>query len=57
MGIQMFFCCLPVGMWRANGNPNHCTDLDEILQAHPNLSKEGFGANLTPAWARGPETL
>jgi len=35
-------------MWRDNGNPNPCTDLDEILQAHPHLSKEGFGAGLTP---------
>jgi len=22
-------------MWRANGNPNPCTDLDEILYTHP----------------------
>jgi len=29
MGVQMFVC-LFVGMWRANGNPNPCTDLDEI---------------------------
>jgi len=35
-------------MWRANGNPNPCTDLDETLHAHPYLSKEGFGAGLTP---------
>jgi len=34
-------------MWRANGNPNPCTHLDEIL--HPHLSKEGFGAVLSPA--------
>jgi len=27
--------CLSVGMWRANGNPNPCTDLHEILQAIP----------------------
>jgi len=38
-----------VGMWRANGNPNPCTDLDEILHAHPHMSKEGFGTGLTPA--------
>jgi len=48
-------------MWRHNGNPNPCNDLDEILHAHPHLSKEGFGADLTPdpstIWARGPETL
>jgi len=31
-------------MWRANGNPNPCTDLDEILNTHPYLSKEGFGS-------------
>jgi len=36
-------------MWRANGNPNPCTDLDEILHAHPHLSKEGFGPGLIPA--------
>jgi len=33
-------------MWRANGNPNPFTDLDKILQVHPHLSKEGFGAVL-----------
>jgi len=47
-------------MWRVNGNPNPCTDLDEILHTHPHLSKEGFGLGLTPAplipWAWGPET-
>jgi len=31
-------------MWRPNGNPIPCTNLDEILHAHPHLSKEGFGA-------------
>jgi len=36
-------------MWRANGNPNPCTDLNEILYEHPHLSKEGFDAVLTPA--------
>jgi len=43
-------------MWRAYGNPNPYTDLDEIFYAHPHLSKEGFGAGLTPApspWAWG----
>jgi len=35
-------------MWRAKGNPNPYTDLDEILHAHPHLSKEGFGPGLTP---------
>jgi len=56
MGVQKF-----VGMWRANGNPNPCTDLDEILHAHPHLSKEGFGRGLTPASYPlepvGPKTL
>jgi len=51
------FVCLSVGMWRANGNPNPCTDLDEILHAHPHVSKEGFCAGLTTtpfsAWAWG----
>jgi len=36
-------------MWRANGNPNPCTDLDEIFHAQPHLSKEDFGKGLTPA--------
>jgi len=41
-------------MWRANGNPNPCTDLDEILHTHPHLSKEGFVPGLTPTpWAWG----
>jgi len=48
-------------MWRANGNLNPCTDLDEILHTHPNLAKEGFGPGLTPAPSplgpRGLETL
>jgi len=35
-------------MWRVDENPNPCTNLDEILHAHPHLSKEGFGASLTP---------
>jgi len=35
-------------MWRASGNPNPCSDLDEILHTHPHLSKEGFGPGLTP---------
>jgi len=34
-------------MWRANGNPNPCTDLDEIFHARPHLTKEGFVAGLT----------
>jgi len=34
-------------MWRANGNPNPCTYLDEIFHAHPHLSKKGFGQGLT----------
>jgi len=41
--------CLSIGIWRANGNPNPCSNLDEIFQAHPHLSKEGFGAGLTTA--------
>jgi len=44
-------------MWRANGNPNPCTELDEILHAHPHLSKEGFGTGLSPAPPGGPKTL
>jgi len=40
-------------MWRANGNSNPCTYLDEILHAHHHLSKEGFVAGLTPT----PSTL
>jgi len=40
---------LSVGTWRANGNPNPCPNLDEIVHTHPHLSKEGFGTSLTPA--------
>jgi len=36
-------------MWRAHGNPNPCTGLDETFHAHPHQSKKGFGAGLTPA--------
>jgi len=35
-------------MWRANGNLNPSSNLDEILYAHPHQSKEGFGAGLIP---------
>jgi len=55
--FRCLFVCLSVGMWRAHGNPNPYTDLDEIFYAHPHLSKEDFGACLTPApsptWALG----
>jgi len=44
MGVQMFVCWYVEG----NENPNPCTDLDEMLHAHPHLSKEGFGTGLTP---------
>jgi len=40
--------CLSAGMWRANGNPNPCINIDEILHTHLHLSKKGFGASLTP---------
>jgi len=36
-------------MWRAYTNPNPYTDLDEILHAHPHLSKGSLGAGMTPA--------
>jgi len=58
MGVQMFVCLLVC--WRANGIPNPCTDLNEILHTHPHLFKEGFGPGLTPPpypWASGLETL
>jgi len=57
------FVCLSdsVGMWRADGNPNPCIDLDEILHTQPHLSKEGFRAGLTlpppPSGSGGLETL
>jgi len=35
-------------MWRANGNSNPYINLDEIFHTHSILSKEGFGAGLTP---------
>jgi len=58
MGVQMFVC-FSLGMWRVNGNPNPCTDLDEILHPYPHLSKEGFGTGLThtPSQTGGHETL
>jgi len=43
------FVCLSVSMLRANGNPNPCTNLDEIFHTHPHLSKGNFGAGSTPA--------
>jgi len=43
------FVCLSVGMWRSNGDPNPCTNRNEILHAYHHLSKEGFGIGLTPA--------
>jgi len=55
------FVCLSVGTWRTNGNPNPCTEFDEIFQAHPHMSKEGFGAGLThsplPLGPGGLQTL
>jgi len=39
----MFVCLLVCG------NPSCWTDLDEILHMLPQLSKEGFGPDLTPA--------
>jgi len=44
--------------WRANGNPNPCTDPDEILHAYPHLSKEGFVRPPlpSPSGPGGPET-
>jgi len=37
------------------GNPNPCTDIDEIFHAHPHLSKEDFGAGLIPGpWPLPP---
>jgi len=29
-----------VGMWWVNGNPNPCTNLDEILHAHSHLPRK-----------------
>jgi len=47
---EQMYDSLSVGMSRAYGNPNTCTNLDKILHAHPHhLSNEGFGAGLTPA--------
>jgi len=35
-------------MWRANGNPNTCIELDEIFHAHPHLSKGRFWCRFDP---------
>jgi len=55
------FLCLSVGLWRVNGNPNPCTDLNAIMNTHPHLSKDrGLVAtppsSSGPVWG-GPETL
>jgi len=34
------FVCLSVGMWRANGNPNPWTDIDEIFHAYPTCPRK-----------------
>jgi len=50
--------CLSVGMWRANGNLDPCTDLDEILHTYP---QGRFWSRFDPRpltpWASGLETL
>jgi len=33
-------CLSVVGMWRANGNPNPCTNHDEILHPYPHLPRK-----------------
>jgi len=59
MFVRLSVCLLVCG--GANGNPIPCTDPNEILNAHPHLSKEGFGTGLTPApfplGPGGPKTL
>jgi len=52
MGVQMFVCLLVCGGLMEIQTPA-LIDLDEIFHAHPHLSKEGFGAGLTP----DPSTL
>jgi len=42
-------------MWRANGNPNPCTDLDEILHTHPPV--QGLTLAPSPPGPVGLETL
>jgi len=48
-----------VRMWRANGNPNPCTDLDKILQAHPHQPRFWYSLDPDPLppWPGWPETL
>jgi len=52
---------LSVGMWRASGNPNSCTDLNETLHAHiPAVQGRFWGRfdlRSVPIRAWGPETL
>jgi len=65
----LLFCCLlskngctdvclsvslSVSLWRGNGNPQSCTNLDEILHAHFHLSKKGFGEVLIPTTPSPP---
>jgi len=47
---------MSVVMWRANGNPNPFTDLDEILHTHLHLSKSGSGLNPSSS-SPGPRML
>jgi len=53
------FVCMSVGMWSANGNLDHCTDLDKILHADPHLSKkvQFWSRPPHPPGPGGPETL
>jgi len=51
------YVSLSVGMSRANKNPNPSSYLNEILQAHLHLFKEGFGASLTPLPCLGQGSL
>jgi len=53
--------CLSVGMWRANGNPNPCTDLDKFCFHIPTCPRKVLVQFWTrpphPPGPRGPETL
>jgi len=43
-------------MWRANGNPNPCTDLDEISDTHSPYVEGRFWCRFDPSpfpWAWG----
>jgi len=55
LGLQIY-ASLSVGMWKGNGNPNPCTELDKIVYAQGRFWCSFDPGHIIP-WAWGPETL